>query len=447
MALQNPQIDYTPKTVDVLPSYKFSKIISQDGTDIVTIADVQPSTVFELPTRCMNLSRSNISFTATIPRSVTDGRYNRMFTSAVVPIRQIQLYTRSGVFLCDINNFDRYTNIVGIAETKRDDAIPNFIVGSADPSLVKNFLTVGGLSSNYQYDSAVKSQDYYEPCYAATADISDAAAGTGASIYNIQIPFSVFANTLLAIDKDLYFNEVILIKITWNDKNSWGIATATNTTMTGAPAVFTGVGISKLRLYLSLETNIMICAGLIQKVQMEGFQLIIPYVYQFKNALTASETHSVSVRLNRAHGINLKKIYHVLYPETSNDAAILEGRYFHSNANKTTIVSYGTTIDNVRRQEFDIVTANDEDYLIIKDVLKGTILESINTFRYNWFILDKFDDELHSNKSDTANTGLSLDIEHKWDLIATTSNNAWDHYTFAIVTRLLAITPEGVFVQ
>jgi hypothetical protein len=445
MALQNPQIDYTPKTVDVLPSYKFSKIIAQDGTNIVTIAAAAQDTIFEFPTRCMNLSRSNISFTAIVPPP-PDGTFNRMFLAAVAPIRQIQLYTRSGVFLCDINNFDRYTNIVGIAETKKEDCIINNRY-DRDTSQIKRFLSVAGPAYNFQYDSTVSTDNYYEPAYSTLGAVGNAGLTTGALTYNIQIPFSVFINTLLAVDKDLYFNEVILMKITWNNKDSWGVSSDDATTIGGTPTAFAGVAISNLRLYLSLETNSMICAGLIEKVQTAGFSLIIPYVYQFKNALTQSRTHSISIRLNRAHGINLKKIYHALYPTASDAATILDERYSHSNLAKTSIVSYGTTIDNVRRQEFDIVTANDEDYLILKDVLQGTILETANSFRYNWFILDKFDDELHSNKSDTANTGLSLEIEHKWDLIATTSNTAFDHYTFAIVTRLLAITPEGVFVQ
>lgn len=441
MALQNPQVDYSVKTVDVLPKYKFSKLYQQTGGEKVTIGDTSQESVFELPTRCMNLSRSNFSFKVVIP-APADYKHNRMFLAAVVPIRQIQLYTRGGVFLCDINNFDRYTNIVGLAETTKEDSFFNVSTAN-NTSLVKQFLSVSGQASNYRYDSAVDVDNYYEPCYATIGVSALAATPVGSVTYNIQLPFSIFSNTLLAVDKDLYFNEVILIKITWNDKNSWGVSSNEPDEMTVGAAVFAQFDITELRLYLALETDMLICAGLIDRVRTQGLTTIIPYVYQFKNALASASSHNVSIRLNRAHGQNLKKIYHALY--TSNGT--LTNRYMHSNINKTNILSYSTSVDNIRRQEFDVTTSYDEDYLIIKDILKGTIMESVDTFRYNWFILDKFDDELHSNKFDTANTGLSLDVEHKWDLNANITAAAWDHHTFAIVTRTLAIMPEGIFIQ
>jgi hypothetical protein len=447
MALQNPQIDYSVKTVDVLPKYKFSKLYQQTGGSALTIAATSQESVFELPTRCMNLSRSSLSFNIVIPPAVdpADGvtavaKYNRLFLAAVAPIRQIQLYTRGGVFLCDINNFDRYSNIVGLAETTKEDAVidnPDRTAGFA--SNTRQYLTVTGNKENYLYDdTVVLSNNPYEPKYAATGT-----AAPGASTYNIHIPFTAVSNTVLSIDKDFYFNEVVLLKITWNDKNSWGVDTTNATQMDGGAAAFSDIALSDLRLYLALETDMMICAGIIETVRTTGMTTIIPYAYQFKTSLAQNENHNVSIRLNRAHGRNLKKIYHTMY--TSNGT--LNSRYYHSNQDKLNYLSYNTSVDNVRRQEFDVVTKYDEDYLIIKDILKGTIMEDINTFRNNWFILDKFDDELHSNKSDTADTGLSLDVEHKWDLTALTLDSAWDHYTFAIVTRMLAITPEGIFIQ
>ena len=41
--------------------------------------------------------------------------------------------------------------------------------------------------------------------------------GANAATYvNFTLPLSIFKNTLLAVDKDLYFNEVMLLKLVWN---------------------------------------------------------------------------------------------------------------------------------------------------------------------------------------------------------------------------------------
>ena len=34
--------------------------------------------------------------------------------------------------------------------------------------------------------------------------------------FNISIPLSAFKNTILALDKDLYLNEIIVLRIVWN---------------------------------------------------------------------------------------------------------------------------------------------------------------------------------------------------------------------------------------
>src|SRR4051794_2941352 len=106
----NPQNDYSVKHQDILPSYKFSRIYQQTGGQNVTIDTTNPESIFELPPRVMNLSRSVLKFTATVPAYAANA--NWMFQDCIAGIREIQLMTRGGQNLCDINNLDHYTKIV-----------------------------------------------------------------------------------------------------------------------------------------------------------------------------------------------------------------------------------------------------------------------------------------------------------------------------------------------
>jgi len=139
----------------------------------------------------------------------------------------------------------------------------------------------------------------------------------------------------------------------------------------------------------------------------------------------------------------LKKIYHSLFDPTET----LATRFLNTNINKTNIVSYYTMIDNERRQQFDVVTANDDDIDYVKDNLEGSLVTAnCDIYRYNWIVLEKFDDN-NDSKFDCVESGLSLDVERKWDFVGTTASNNYNHYSFIVTTKTLSITPDGIAVN
>ncbi len=434
---QIPQIDYSVKQAPVVPSYRHSKLYQQAGGVAITVSTSSLESVWELPNRVMNLANSYLQFTMT-PTGGT--HFNYIFTDKVAPVRQIQLYTRGGVFLADVNYADRYTDIVLKSDVKLDDA------PLRDTGAVGAFTTAfgainGSVEENHRagVDNVPITDNPNEPAYFAIG-----ADTTATPVLNVKINLSDFKNTILAMDKDFYFNEVMMLKVIWNDCTAWGLnATAATYTNTGHLALG-DVAVSKLHLYLALENNPVINASLINQVLTKGMSSSIPYVYTSKNAVAASTGQNVSLRFNRSHGSHLKKIYHVPY----NDTETRSTRYLHSNLAGTIITDFFTSVDNVRRQEYNVTIADQNDWELIRPYIKNTPLNKMNTYRYNWFVLDKFDDDFVSDGSDSAvKSGLPLGAEHKWDIQMTTSNTALKHYTFAIVAKDLIISPNGIFVQ
>jgi hypothetical protein len=108
------QIDYKKETY-LHPSYRLNRILPQVGSQNVTILPGGGvDTIFEIPTKTFNLARSVLEFT--ISPAAVGAAYISAYKDCLTPIRQIQLYTRAGIYLCDLDNLPNYTKIVWKSE-------------------------------------------------------------------------------------------------------------------------------------------------------------------------------------------------------------------------------------------------------------------------------------------------------------------------------------------
>src|SRR5690606_5485936 len=117
-------------------------------------------------------------------------------------------------------------------------------------------------------------------------------------------------NTIFGVNKDIYFGEIILLRIVWGSSTK---AVFTNTgalnLATGALATTNNIDIENIALYLAVETNPEITNQLRSQISSEGLSVLIPYVYSYKNSLNGT-SQNVSLRFNKGHGRKLIKIYH-----------------------------------------------------------------------------------------------------------------------------------------
>ena len=118
-SFQNVANDYSVKHQDIVNQYQFLKLTQMSGSP--NIAALPAESIFEIPLNVVNFSKSNINFTFTPGRGLA-GTYNRLWLD-LLPFKQVQLYTRGNVVLCDINYLDKYSKITLKSEVLVDDAL------------------------------------------------------------------------------------------------------------------------------------------------------------------------------------------------------------------------------------------------------------------------------------------------------------------------------------
>ena len=257
-----------------------------------------------------------------------------------------------------------------------------------------------------------------------------------------MLPLKYLKNTIFSVNKDIYFGEIILLRIVLGTSQKVVFTNTDATNLhTNAAAITNSIGISDLALYLAVEKNAEITNQLRTQVASSGFNLLIPYVYSFKNLLGGS-SQNVSLRFNRGHGRRLMKIYHTIFgPNEYSYTA-----YDINNINGLKCARYYSMLNNDRLQQYDIDCKKLDDYNLHRAYLKDKVLQTANIYQYNWFHMDSFT----GSKYEPANLedGLDLSIEQKWDIYCTmaTNNINYNHYDFAVTQKMLTISSAGITV-
>lgn len=490
MSQLSNQLDYKKESF-IHPTYKLNKILPQSGSQSVTINTGGNDTMFEIPVKAFNLARSLLCFT--IAPSVNAGAYYYAYKDVLTPIRQLQLYTRSGIYLCDLNEVPNFTKVTLKPETSLEEFLTydnGVDAGAAATKGTARYFAPNNAASaanQRPQDSSAASKGYIEPQY-----VEPGTNVVASPVYQIVYPLGTLKNTIFALDKDIWANEILILRIVWNQANriiynGGNVAVPT----TGVTVYAGGMNVTNLTLYLAVETNPEITNQLRSQVAGGGINILIPYVYTYKTNLGPSASQTVSLRFNRGHGIRLSKIYHSVFNnnetvstgvdsvggnpftiasayDNDNRAVIAGG--VNALTNRSKVQVFYTMLDNERLQEFNLTCANNDDYMLLKDKIKGSVISSSDMFYYNWFWLEDFtgmeDRSAEPKNKDNLEVGLDLSIERKWDfygqqmnntaatvnnilnstIAANTNNGQYNHYSFAITQKTLTISPNGITV-
>jgi len=242
------EINYTP-VAKLHPNYRLDRVTQQFGADTFTFtATGNNYSVFELPSVAFNLSKSFLSLDFQTPGSV--GNYSQQFMAVLAAIRQIQFYDHNSVMMCNINNFDNYTRII----FNSDSSIEELANGTPETPLFRNNGTKGanvygirpGIGSSYTGMEQVYLSSGLDATY-------NPAQGT-ANPTKFRIPFSMFKNTIFALNKDLYFDDISFIRIVWNPYTKMGF-TSVGTALGVPTPLAANIDVSNLYVYLAVETN------------------------------------------------------------------------------------------------------------------------------------------------------------------------------------------------
>lgn len=433
------------------PSYQFSRILPLSGSRSLTLTgNGNQEVLFEIPTKAVNFSQSLLSWTTTVPsQSAASGRFSWIPMDTFGELSQIELYSRSGQFLCRVEDCHNYLRVIRPKETSLQEFLSNDVkecLAPCDRLANVNYLPVAsqGAVTN-------ASRDYLEQLY-----LQVSGSDTAQTLYR-QCKLGFLLNTIFSLDKTLLFPEVLVLRVIYNSTKLGWFGTSNTNPVAGAAALVTTQGditVTDLQLLLAIDQSQEVANSLAEKIK-SGFSMMIPFVHRYKNNLS-STSQSVSIRLNRGHGAVCKKIIHSMF---ANVEAGSNTMFDHSNIGANAglalkVAEYYTMLDNSRIQQINIrATLNEgEDYLYHKKMIKGSVLQNQEIYSYNWFHCDSFEnqiapiDNLPVDKNNLI-TGIDLSIERKWDFVGqTTINASHNHYTFVCVEKALSITPTMITV-
>lgn len=444
------ELSYAPSLI-TNPSYRYSKLVPQAGTQSVNLSTNQTTeTLIEIPTKVHNLSRSVLQFQVQIPELA--GHHTNIHSSGFPSIDRLSVYTRSGVYICDINSVDKFYKVVAPRTSKfvKMMSADKMAIGasSALATSVGHYLHTSNAlaSASYRLDNTganliASDKSYVEQQYIQQG--AAAGAGAGDVFYNVQMELGEMIHTVLNIDKDIYFGEIMVLRIQWAPSNRLGFVSTTGAPTVNVAAISTACLINNIALYLAVETNPDIISSLVAKVNSSGLQLIVPYVHTYKNSNSNSTFIATQQRLNRGHGSSLLRVYSSLFNGSESGSTAFN----NSNVASAKCTSFYTSMDSMRLQDSDVSVANNEDYLMMKDALEGSCIENSSIFKYNWVVQDDFTGFKTSDASltDSTQNGLSLEAERLYQVNLNSVSAANQNlYSFYITQKMLVIAGGAV---
>lgn len=454
----NPATDYSKMTYQG-PSYRVSKIVPISSGQTTNLQ--QSSTVnvqFEIPTAVVNLAKSKFCFDISLPAVATVSPW--LYADPLALIDRIQVSTRSGCSLVDIQGVNNFSAIVTPIMTPNTELVQRSIGGLTHAGLtpittngtvatdsqqcpIQGIQMYNGLSTaNYRYDDNVAGASIAEVPYSEQRYVFGNTTQGTINCFSYQLNLELLEHTILSINKDLYFNENIVLSITFapSSKFAWTTTTA-YPNGTGIAQYTAQIPVSGLSLYLMIETNTSIINGLREKVLGEGFSMLCPFVYSQKiNTGTQPSSSSIFQRFNRGHGRSILRTYWSLFNGTESSNTTHD----RSNVLLSKVLNYRTTINNMNVQEFPIDCTRSEDWLINAEVIEGSSILSIDQYKYFFTHVDDFTSMRPlCYADDTMECGKLLDQEVTYGVYvnhaAVGAGVNFNHYLFTVVQRELRI--------
>jgi len=434
------------KGISAHGNYKYLRIVplGSGGQNPTLSLTSTTQTQFELPNNVLNLSKSKLCFDVNIAANAA-GICNNIHGNALSLIDRITLTSRSGTILADIPNCLIFGNMVSAVNTKLSDIISRTplntktmtmgghataatALGLSQLTPVSDIVRCNG-TANYQVTAAGLTA--FTPNTEPVVFYTAAAAVANSITYQIEL--SAFKDTLMELNKNIYFDNNLLLTINWNSGNKFTFTTTTTATLTGAATATLIPSLSNLYLYTACETDPTIISQLVSSVASGQFSMIIPFVNGQKYATSASAGASMQQRFNSTNGSTLLRTYFSIFLSGETDL----DSYTHTDAN---IISYNTMMDGLRLQDYTVAVADGTAWLTNERNFKNSCMQSNQQFKQNFVHIDNWCGASPCENDDSLLNGLSLDSDRTWSVTTTTTNAAYKYYLFYTTQKRLVIS-------
>lgn len=461
--IDDPSINYDAVVANV-SKYKMYRVNPLGGTSATQNATAGVDTYYTIPPNSINLGRLSVNLEAVIP--ATTGQFTAFHTRPGVFFSRMRLQAADGTVIHDVQN----TNVLAQVVTPLVTKLPDFLGrdgmrAGADIAAVTALNTGRSIwqksrATLAEGDAVVDTETqgvngtrvaagvvspsynpYDEPQYIT-------ASGDNASLaFKCTVDLKdCFPHTLLSYDKSIYWGQNLILILTlapsaqcgwtYDDTTDWA---------TGYAALAKDVPFTNMYLNVPVEQNEQIDARLKQAVIAQGgLEITYPTVSSIQQYTSAATNSSISVPLSASFGRRLLCVYHTKHHGTSS------GKFMYDNSNLTQskIVSYRTQLDGIPLQNQELICAANDDYDLMKPLFHNSVIQSRNEFIYNQVHIESWRSGKCSDwlERDAEIQGLPLDLNHDYQLAATTVSAAYNNYTFVVTQRDMRITPLGVSV-
>lgn len=479
--------------------YQFRRLTPQ--TEPVIALNGTCLSEFEItPGQVFNLSKSFLEADLTFPASGA-GTRTVVHTGFCAMIDQIEFLDAAGKQLVWLQAPQYYTKVVWPACTPMDDFLANPVPPDGTPaasggsvqSIAASQVTTGAVGVNAVNGSKTtllnRSNAVVPVSLIAAGTYTGAYIATGASaatavlscnatsseqftgvqhgiqsavnlplVVKLQMPLSQLYGTLFSCNKDLFFGQTTTIRITWNQGSKWGFILTEDG---GAQAVLaTAPTMVNDRIRLAIQSNPIAAESIRQKVNNEGIQLIVPFVWTFKYVLAGAGAYNAAYNLqsflrkiNKNHGQRLLRVWTAQFNATA-DAG---GAYYCQNQNfaDACFEQVYSQLDSNNLQEAPLVNNNGEVYEYVQQKIEGSAGGSISQYLSSAYLLNDFTPwkAVDFAKGDTQVAGLSLAEEREYSInfnshgIGNAGAGSNLYYMFVVCQRVLAINKMGVMFQ
>jgi hypothetical protein len=471
-------IDYRPKSYEH-GTYRYSQIKQITGGDSLPAAlgTVTQQSTFELPVKVFNLGKSELCWDMTSVSPAAAADTSVIWHGLGCPaIDRLSLFTRAGIFLMDIVDFNFFTQAVlpyttsqkEILNKKRghagvganaaaalSESVPVGMIEPGDsrvfgPKFAGLLAQANGQPSNQILGGNARStgaadgdrfpQSTVEPRYKQDYTVEDTAAGAHTAALRFTLKFGDIPHAIIGMNKDLFFGETLILQVTWAIKTQIAFdATRADGDQTGA-IVPGDITLNNLNLYLALETNRVVAESVMRQAQ-SGLKLVVPYVYTNKIQTAGQNLQSIQIRLNRGHGRSILKLYHV-----PSAVANVSGNYtyYHSSG---FVQDLYTLMDNERLQDNVLTVGTYEHLRHMFSVTDGCCLTTLNGLNFNFVWIDDWTGApAHEwRQTDSAECALPLDQERMWNILFTQGvvPAIWNR-TFIVTQKVLTINQTSI---
>tara|TARA_R100000951_G_scaffold18496_4_gene14853 strand:- start:227 stop:1579 length:1353 start_codon:yes stop_codon:yes gene_type:complete len=440
----DPSIDYSARQL-TNSSLTHMKLVPLSGNQSVDVsANSGTDVTFELPVQALNLGESFFQADVTIPAQGDGAR--AWVHKGITPWSSIQLYTRGGQYLCNIQErATDYSRVVGSSETTSTELEHGDELGGIFP-ITDSKAYIGGEGAN-----GLKSKGYWEQQYLTVG------GPNVAYTFHIKFPLKQLKGTIFQLNKSLLFREILVLKVKMargtdfcfqgtDQANPDATARVINNGLNPAPAIT----YSNIALYVAQERNAAIVEGLSAQTSSEaGMTVFVPYPSIYTNTRSGT-TQNVTLRLNKSNGSSLKSIKNCVFNNTPGDHTDTLGkfRYDRETKGQSKVVSYYANLNNNRLSEYDISLANRDDWALHRKMISNSPVYNRHIYRTNWFHQDGFQNDADKNEVGETDTncygGLSLDSEVRYDIYYTTANASHRHFTVVNCQKVMNINSRGI---